>query len=307
MAHIPDGFLSAPVIVGTTAVSAIALSIAVRRSRLRLEEREAPLLGAATAFVFAAQMLNFPLGAGTSAHLLGAVLVAVLVGPWSGMLVMFAVLLVQSLLFQDGGIAALGANTLNVAVIAVGVGFLLYRWVLALVGAGSRRRVVAAGVAAFLSANFVGIAVAVELAVSDTVPLIPALVAVGGGHLLVGIGEGVLTGAILAMLLRSRPELVTTGATTSAAVRGWAYSAALASAVLAVVAVYMASARPDVLEGAAERLGIADSAGSYLTAPFANYVAPVGGAWIAAVLGVGLIFLVVWIFARVGARRRAQV
>jgi cobalt/nickel transport system permease protein len=171
MAHIPDGFLSAPVVVGTAATSAAALAVAAHRSQRRLAEREAPLLGALTAFVFAAQMLNFPLGAGTSAHLLGGVLVATLVGPWSGMLVLFAVILVQALLFQDGGIAALGANTLNMAVIGAGGGFLLYRWVLALLGGQPARRAVAAGLAAFGSTAMVGVAVALELAASGIVPL----------------------------------------------------------------------------------------------------------------------------------------
>ncbi|MEJ2236689.1 MAG: energy-coupling factor ABC transporter permease [Gemmatimonadales bacterium] len=151
MAHIPDGFLSAPVVAGTALASAGALVLAARRSRSRFGEQEAHVLGATTAFVFAAQMLNFPLGAGTSAHLVGGVLVAVLVGPWAGMLVLFSVLLVQALLFQDGGIAALGANTLNIAVVGVGFGYLVYRWLVALLGAGVKKRVAAAAVAAWFS------------------------------------------------------------------------------------------------------------------------------------------------------------
>jgi len=152
LAHIPDGFLSPQVIAATAAVSAAALALAARKSKDSLGEQEAPLLGAATAFVFAAQMLNFPLGAGTSAHLLGGVLVAVLVGPWVGMLVLFSVLLVQALLFQDGGIAALGANTLNIAVLGVGGGYLSYRWLQALLGHGFRRQIAAAAVGAYISA-----------------------------------------------------------------------------------------------------------------------------------------------------------
>ncbi len=303
MAHIPDGFLSAPVIVGTAAVSAGSLAFAVRRSRRTLEEREAPILGAATAFVFAAQMLNFPLGAGTSAHLLGGVLVAALVGPWSGMLVLFAVLLVQALLFQDGGIAALGANTLNVAVIGVGVGFVLYRWGLGLTGDGARRRMLAAAVAAFASTTLVGIVVAVELALSDTVPLVPALAAVGGGHVLVGIGEGVLTGAILALVTRSRPELLATHGAVGRSTRRWAYSAVLASGGIAVAAAYVASARPDTLEAALQGLGVSDSVTSYLKSPLAGYAAPIEGAWVAAIVGVVVVFLLVWTFARFGGKR----
>jgi len=303
MAHIPDGFLSAPVMAGTAVVSVAVLSVAVRRSRRQLEEREAPVLGAATAFVFAAQMLNFPLGAGTSAHLLGGVLIGVILGPWAGMLVMFAVLLVQALLFQDGGIGALGANTLNMAVLGVGGGVLVYRWLLALLGVGQRRRVAAAAVAAFLSTLLVGSAVAAELAISGTVPLVPALVVVGGGHLLMGIGEAVITGAILAVVLRARPELVAGVAEPSRVGRTLARATAIAAVGLAVGAAYLASSRPDALEAALDKLGLGSLETSYLTAPFADYAAPLGGAWLAAILGVVVVFIVAWIAGRLLLRR----
>jgi len=261
------------------------------------------VLGAATAFVFAAQMLNFPLGAGTSAHLLGGVLIGVILGPWAGMLVMFAVLLVQALLFQDGGIGALGANTLNMAVLGVGGGVLVYRWLLALLGVGQRRRVAAAAVAAFLSTLLVGSAVAAELAISGTVPLVPALVVVGGGHLLMGIGEAVITGAILAVVLRARPELVAGVAEPSRVGRTLARATAIAAVGLAVGAAYLASSRPDALEAALDKLGLGSLETSYLTAPFADYAAPLGGAWLAAILGVVVVFIVAWIAGRLLLRR----
>ncbi len=303
MAHIPDGFLSAPVIIGTAVASAGTLALAAHRSRRRHEEREALVLGAATAFVFAAQMLNFPLGAGTSAHLLGGVLVGAVVGPWSGMLVMFAVLLVQALLFQDGGISALGANTLNVAVIGVGVGFCVYRWLLALWGDGVRRRVTAASVAAFVSTGLVGVAVAIELALSGTVPFTPAVVAVGGGHLVVGVAEAVLTGAILGMLMRSRPELVTAAAPSSG-MRRWAVGTVVVSAALAVSAAYLASAKPDALEAAASYLGLGASGPVSRSAPFAEYTTPLGGPWFAALIGVVVVFAVIWIVVKLNRAGR---
>jgi cobalt/nickel transport system permease protein len=303
MAHIPDGFLSVPVMAGSATASVAALALAVRRTRRHLEEREAPVLGAATAFVFAAQMLNFPLGAGTSAHLLGGVLVGVILGPWAGMLVMFAVLLVQALLFQDGGIGALGANTLNMAVFGVGGGVLVYRWLLALLGVGLRRRVAAGAAAAFASTMLVGIAAAVELALSGTVPIGPALVAVGGGHVLMGVGEGVITGAILRMVLRGRPELVSGVPEPSRSGRVLAWGFAVAAVVLALVAGYGASSRPDTLERAIDRLGIARLETSYLTAPFSDYSAPVGGAWLAALVGLVVVFVVAWVVSRLFLRR----
>lgn len=305
MAHIPDGFLSASVMAGTAAASAGVLAVAVHRSRRQLAEREAPVLGAATAFVFAAQMLNFPLGAGTSAHLLGGVLVGVLLGPWAGMLVMFAVLLVQALLFQDGGVGALGANTLNIAVIGVGTGVLFYRWITALVGNGQRRRLVAAGVSAYGSTVLVGVAVAIELAVSGTVPPAPALIAVGGGHALTGIGEGVVTVAILGMVVRARPELVRDHR-ASGLTRGFAGVAAAAALTLAVVAAFFASANPDVLERAIEQFGLQAAEVTAWSAPFADYSAPLGGALAAAVVGVVVVFVVAWSIGRAFGQTRRE-
>jgi cobalt/nickel transport system permease protein len=304
LAHIPDGFLSASVMAGTAAVSAGALAVAVRQSRQRLAEREAPVLGAATAFVFAAQMLNFPLGAGASAHLLGAVLVGVLLGPWTGMLVMFAVLLVQALLFQDGGVGALGANTFNLAVLGVGGGVLLLRWLYALFGVGVRRRMLAVALAAYGSTVLVGLGVAAELAASGTVPLAPAIVAVGGGHALMGVGEGVITVAILGMLVRSRPELVAMPAHPSSMQRGFALVTAVAAVALAATATVVASSKPDVLERAMERLGLDPASAAGWSAPFEGYGGPLGGALVAALVGVTVVFAVAWGVGRALGRRR---
>jgi cobalt/nickel transport system permease protein len=304
VAHIPDGFLSASVMAGTAVLSTGTLAVAVRHSRQRLAEREAPVLGATTAFVFAAQMLNFPLGAGTSAHLLGGVLVGVLVGPWAGMLVMFAVLLVQALLFQDGGVGALGANTLNVAVLGVGGGMVLFAWLQALLGAGVRRRMVAAAMAAYGSTVLVGLAVAVELALSGTVPLAPAIVAVGGGHALIGVGEGVVTVAILGLVFRVRPELIGQTTAPSSLHRGMAVATAVVAVSLAALAPFVASAKPDVLERAIERLGLDPRSAASWSSPFEGYTAPLGGALVAALVGVVVVFAVAWGISRaIGPRR----
>ena len=276
-------------IAGAAVLSAAALAVAVRRSQRRLGEQEAPILGAATAFVFAAQMLNFPLGAGTSAHLLGGVLVATLVGPSVAILVLFSVLLVQALLFQDGGIAALGANTLNVAVIGVVGGYVSYRWLQALVGRGSRRMIASAAFGAYVSVVLVGIAAAVELALSGTLPLVPALVTIGGIHLLVGLGEAALTAAILVMLMRAHPELLRSESPPFR--RRWVYALTAASMLLAVTAVYAASSRPDALEAASSRLGLGGSGVSYFHSPLADYTTQIGGAWLAAAVGVIVVFV----------------
>ena len=253
--------------------------------------------GAATAFVFAAQMFNFPLGAGTSAHLLGGVLLAVVTGPWAAMLALFSVLLVQALLFQDGGIAALGANTLNLAVLGAGGGYLLYRWQLTLTGSGFRRRLAAAGVAAFLSAVGIGVAAGVELGLSGLVPTPTAVLVVGGAHVLVGVAEAGITVGILAMVLRSRPDLVRTADLTP-----WSRVAGVAMAAVAVAlgAAAWASDLPDALEASAAALDLGEGT-RVLSAPMAEYAAP-GEPWVAGLLGVGVVFLVGWALVRAVAR-----
>ena len=296
MAHIPDGLLSPPVIAGTAALGAAALALAARRSRHELQDRQAPLLGAATAFVFAAQMLNFPLGAGASAHLLGGVLIAAIVGPWAAMLALFSVLLVQALLFQDGGIAALGANTLNLAVIGAGGGYLVYRWQLGLTGVGRRRRLAAAGTAAFLSAVAIGLAAGAELGLSEIVPLRTAVVAVGGAHVAIGFVEAGLTVGILAVVLRARPDLVRQHQVT----RGNRVATVVltASMVVALAAAAWGSALPDAFETAATRLGITADLPPSVPGPLTG-TAP----WLAAAAGLAAAFGVGWLIVRLAARR----
>lgn len=302
MAHIPDGFLSPPVIAGATLLSAAALAVATRRSRRELDDRTAPLLGALTAFVFAAQMFNFPLGAGASAHLLGSVLVAVIAGPWAGMLAIFSVLLIQALLFQDGGIAALGANTLNLAVIGAGGGYVVYRWQLALLGDAPVRRLTAAGVAAFLATLATGVAAGLELGFSGIVPVDVAVLTVGGAHLAVAAAEAALTVGILAAVLRSRPALLRE--TAPAAPVRLAVGAATAAVVVAGASVLWGSALPDALETATGALGLHAGAG-WDGAPLAEYTAAVGGAWLAAAAGLGAVFALAWALARIASRPRS--
>jgi len=295
MAHIPDGFLSPPVLAGTAALSAAALAVATRRSRRELGDREVPLAGAATAFVFAAQMFNFPIAVGTSAHLLGGVLVAVLLGPWVGMLVMLSVVLVQALVFQDGGLAALGANVLNLSVLGTGGGWLAYRGLVSTLGGSLRARIAAAATAAWGSAVVIGVAVAAELALSGAVRWVPALLVVGGAHALVGLGEAAITATVLLPLLRARPELMRAGDLPATTLGRWAAAAGAAAVVLALSAALFASSRPDVLEAAAERFGL--QAG----APLWSLLDPSAGPAVA-VLGVALAFAAAWFLLRSVAR-----
>ena len=205
--HIPDGFLSAPVWAACGAVSAAAVALAASRVGRDLEEKQVPLMGVVGAFLFAAQMVNFPIASGTSGHLGGGVLAALLLGPWAGTLVMTAVLVVQALLFQDGGITALGANVLNMGVFACLPGFVLYRLLRRLLP-GTRGALAGAFLTSWLVVVLSASLAAVQIALSGTVPLRVALPAMAGIHALIGVGEGLITAAALAFLLRVRRDLV---------------------------------------------------------------------------------------------------
>ena len=206
--HIPDGFLSPGVaaIAGVLAIAAVAYGLRV--ANVELDEARVPLLGVLAAFIFAVQMLNFPIVGGTSGHLLGATLAAVLLGPWLACLVMAVVLIVQAFVFADGGISALGANVLNMGVLgALLAGYL----VLASEKVLPHTRGAFLGTVAVVSwlAVMVGATVtSVELALSDTVPLGTVLPAMLGVHAFIGVGEAVITVAAVAAVLVSRPDLV---------------------------------------------------------------------------------------------------
>jgi cobalt/nickel transport system permease protein len=209
--HIPDGFLSGGVAAAGAVVAVAAVAYALRVADRDLDEARVPLLGVLAAFIFAAQMLNFPVAGGTSGHFLGATLAAVLLGPWTACLVMAVVVATQAFAFADGGISALGANVVNMGVLgALLAGFavqaglkLLPRTRTALLG------LVAA--VAWLAVMAGAAATSVELALSDTIPLGSALPAMLGVHALIGVGEAVITVAAVSAVLASRPDLIAVG------------------------------------------------------------------------------------------------
>jgi cobalt/nickel transport system permease protein len=206
--HIPDGFLSLPVAGAASLLSAASIGLAVRQANRKLGEKHIPLMGVMGAFIFAAQMLNFPIAGGTSGHLMGAALAAILLGPWTGLLIMTSVLIIQSLLFQDGGLIALGANVLNMGVLATFVAYLVYRAVTFSLGEG-RRGILSGGfVAAWLAVVAGAAATAVELALSGTSPLVIVLPAMTGVHALIGIGEGAITVTVLSFVMATRRDLL---------------------------------------------------------------------------------------------------
>lgn len=209
--HIPDGFLNTATAVGAWAVSAGGVTYAVRRVSKELQERQVPLIGVTAAFIFAAQMINFPVAGGTSGHLLGGALAAILLGPWAGMLVLTSVLTVQALLFQDGGLLALGANILNMAVIGVLVGWVVYRGLGRVLRKGRSETAISSFAAAWTSVVVAALVAAIELAISGVFRADVALTAMGSVHALIGLGEGLITAAVLSFLGVTRPDLLELG------------------------------------------------------------------------------------------------
>jgi cobalt/nickel transport system permease protein len=208
--HVPDGFLDAPTSLATAGVAAAGIAIALRGARREVDDRVAPLAGLVATFVFATQMLNFPVAGGTSGHLMGGALAAVLVGPWTGLLCLTVVLAVQSLLFADGGITALGSNVVLMGVVTVAGGYLAFRGVQLLLPRRLSMVAPAAAVGALVSvvlsaATFVGL-YAVGGAVP--IPLDTLLTAMVGVHVLIGVGEAVITFLVVASIVSVRPDLV---------------------------------------------------------------------------------------------------
>jgi cobalt/nickel transport system permease protein len=208
--HIPDGFLSTGVAVTTAAVSAGVIGYSLYKSREELDEKSVPLLAVCAAFIFAAQMLNFPVAGGTSGHFLGGVLAAVLLGPWLGSLVLGLVLLVQCLGFADGGLMALGANVFNMAVIGCVLGYFIFYGIKSVLPKKRTYFLAATGIAAWLSVFLASGVCAVELAISGTSPLSVTLPAMLGVHSVIGVGEALITVVVVGLVLSVRPDIVRT-------------------------------------------------------------------------------------------------
>lgn len=206
--HIPDGFLSLPISLFTWVVAIVLIAICLKRVQAEYQERTVPLMGVCAAFIFAAQMINFPIPGGTSGHLLGGTLAGVLLGPWAGSLVMAVVFIVQAVMFQDGGLTVLGANIFNMGLIGTFGGYYLYRAIRFVIGR-DRWVGMATGVAvaAWTSVVVASVIVAFQLALSGTVPLAVALAAMAGWHVLIGIGEAIISVVTVSFIWRTRPDL----------------------------------------------------------------------------------------------------
>ncbi|MFD5875133.1 energy-coupling factor ABC transporter permease [Streptomyces sp. NPDC060322] len=322
--HVPDGFINAPVSAVAGVVAAGAVAVSLRGARRELDERTAPLAGLVAAFIFAVQMLNFPVAAGTSGHLLGGALAAILVGPFTGVLCIAVVLLMQGILFADGGLTALGVNITVMGVVTVVVAYALFRGLIRVLPRGRRSTTAAAFVAALVSVPAAAVAFTLIYAVGGTtdVPIGKVLTAMVGVHVLIGIGEAAITALTVGAVIAVRPDLVhgarglaaplklrvggelvdapAAPAATPAPVAArstrtvWA-TGLVAALVLAGFVSFYASANPDGLEKVAADKGIDEKVQEHGAAdsPLADYgVKDVGNARVsgglAGVIGVGV-------------------
>jgi len=267
--HIPDGFLNLYVSVICWVITAITISMAVSRTNKSLGEKQVPLMGVMAAFIFAAQMINFPVAGGTSGHLLGGALAAIMLGPWAGMLVMTAVIAVQALLFQDGGLLVMGANILNMGLVTCAIGYGLYRSV----SGGSRMlKLSVAGIAAWLSVMAGAFFTAIQLWLSGTSHLqvvIPAMLFV---HTFIGLGEAIITVAALSFVLQTRPDLLGENSESAKGSKGWVV-AGIALSLIVIFLSPLASTNPDGLNRVAMNLGFINTA-QVGTGPLARYTVP---------------------------------
>ncbi|MEV4380346.1 energy-coupling factor ABC transporter permease [Streptosporangium sp. NPDC049644] len=317
--HVPDGFFNAAVSLSAGVVAAAGVAVCLRGARRELDDRTAPMAGLVAAFVFAVQMLNFPVAAGTSGHLLGGALAAILVGPYTAVLCVAVVLLVQGFFFADGGLTALGVNITLMGVVAVLVGWGVFRLITRSVR--GRGAVVAASfVAALVSVPATALAFTLLFWIGGTAPIEIGTVAaaMGGVHLLIGIGEGLITAVTVSTVLAIRPDLVygarelaaplvLRGASGDVTVTsespappapvaarrpGWFLPAGIAvAALLAGVVSFYASSSPDGLERVAEDKGFSGQAADHSLGeqPLADY-GDVGGipVGVAGLIGVGV-------------------
>jgi cobalt/nickel transport system permease protein len=231
------------------------IGVAVSKTNKSLGEKQVPLMGIMAAFIFAAQMINFPVAGGTSGHLLGGALAAIVLGPWAAMLVMTAVIAVQGLLFQDGGLLVMGANILNMGLLTAAIGYGLYRSVM---NKSTGTKLAVAGIAAWLSVMAGALATALQLWLSGTSNLQTVAIAMLGVHALIGIGEALITVAALSFIFRTRPDLLGEGSASAEGGRGWIIAGVVVSLIVVLLSP-LASASPDGLERVAINMGFIDA------------------------------------------------
>lgn len=271
--HIPDGFLSVLVSVILWIISIIAVGYALQRVGKDLGERQVPLMGILAAAIFAGQMLNFSVSGGTSGHLMGAAIATILLGPWAGVLVLTCVVSIQALIFQDGGLLALGSNIFNMGIVGVAVSYFAYTTLQKILGKNKWGIFISGFVAAWLSIFIASLCAALELALSGTSPANIAVPAMGGIHALIGIGEGLITVGALAFLYASRKDLLEKSESNIAQGK-LIWIIGLVIAVALAILSPLASSHPDGLEWVAEQKGFLNVAKEPLYQIIPDYIMP---------------------------------
>ncbi len=306
--HIPDGFLNPATCAGTALLAGAGLAAASRKVTTGWNDRTVPLLGVMSAFVFAGQMVNFPVAGGTSGHLLGGVLAAVLLGPHAAAMILTVVVAVQCLFFQDGGVTALGANTLNMALAGVYGGYAVFSLATKIVP-GPRGRWIGIAFGSWCSVLLAATACSLELAASGTAPVHLVLPAMLITHAAIGIGEASITLGVISFVARVRPDLIYRHPpqTTPLPVRTLVLAGLAASLGVAVLLAPLASSLPDGLEKVAETIPLATHGGTVLSSPLADYqlpgiASPLLSTILAAVVGTVCCLLLGWGAARLVAR-----
>lgn len=297
--HIPDGFLEPKVWVPLAFVSGGAVLAASKKVGKNMDEKLVPLMGVLAAFIFAAQMVNFPIGGGTSGHLMGGVLIAAIVGPYAALIIMATILIIQALLFQDGGITALGANIFNMGIIGAGVGYITFNSLNKITGNFK----LAVFISSWLSVVLASGAAAAQLSLSGVIPIAVSLPAMVGIHAIIGIGEGAITIAALELVGKVNREAVYAMQVERGGVKKktvWIWLAA--SMAVAVFLAPFASKFPDGLEKVAEKLGFLNKGTSHLKSPLPDYQIPglAGGisTAVAGVTGVIIAFTLAYIVVK---------
>ncbi len=309
--HIPDGFVNVPVGAVGWLLLIVFVGVALRQTGQQLGERQIPLMGVLAAFIFAAQMINFPVAGGTSGHLLGGTLAAILLGPWAAVLVMTSVIAVQALLFQDGGLLALGFNTINMGILTAFLGYAVYSVVRKALKGTPAAAVIGAAVAAWIAVEAAAAATSLELAISGTSALNVALPAMAGVHALIGLGEALITAGAVAFIQQTRPDLMGEARDdVSAQGSGW-IAAGLVIALAVAFASPLASPHPDGLERVAEDKAFVDEAQDPPFSLLPDYTVPgiddeAVTTIAAGVIGVAIVAAVGYGAARLSHRERTQ-
>lgn len=296
--HIPDGFLTTRVWGSLDLVAVPSVALLARRAQKEFDHHKVPLMGVMGAFIFAAQMINFPVGNGTSGHLVGGALLAMTLGPAAASIVMTAILATQALIFQDGGLLALGANIFNMAIAGVWLGYLPFALL-----RGKRAGIFLGGTLSLLASAFLALA---ELKIAN-IPLPPAVLAVSSALFVVSaLVEGAITLVVVQALAKIQPGFLREpkGISGRAGIALGATSVALAAA-----GIFVASTRPDGIESLAQQTGVWSRVTMLFHAPLADYQMSgltsswLGNSWagksMAALAGILVIYVLCLLISRV--------